>query len=101
MNTTLMRTRRTDRLTDTGDANPLPEGGAARRRQVVRVGFPVVAVGAFIALAWTAEWFREALGWLAPHLSILLWAAVAALLGVSLIRPGIDRSLADEWVRPI
>jgi hypothetical protein len=100
MNTTLTRTRGTDHLADGGDAAPLPDGGAARGRQVIRVGLPVVAVGAFIALAWTAEWFREALGWLAPHLSILLWGAVAALLGVSLIRRA-RRSSADEWVRPV
>jgi hypothetical protein len=85
-----------------GDSGPAPErSGRASWRQLVRFGFSLVAVGAFIALAWTAEWFREALGWLAPHLSILLWGAVAAVLGISLIRRGIDRSLGDEWVRPV
>jgi hypothetical protein len=101
MNTTLTRTRGTDQLAEGADAASPPDGGSTRGRQVIRVGFPVVVVGAFIALAWTAEWFREALGWLAPHLSILLWGAVAAVLAVSLIRRGIDRSLGDEWVRPV
>jgi hypothetical protein len=74
----------TDDLDDPGAA---PDGvGTARRRRAVCCALPVVMVGAFVALGWTAEWFREGLGWVAPHMSTLLWGAVAVLLGFSLIR---------------
>jgi hypothetical protein len=74
----------TDGLADPGRA-PADVGGM-RRRRAVCIALPVVSVGAFVVIGWTAEWFREGLGWLAPHVSILLWASVAAALGFSLIR---------------
>jgi hypothetical protein len=83
-----------------GGSGRAPEGsGGTRWRQLVRFGFSWVVVGAFIALAWTAEWFREVLGWLAPHVSVLLWGTTAVLLGVSLIGRAVDRTLAPEGFR--
>jgi hypothetical protein len=80
----------TDDFADTdGLADPgLSPGGvnAARRRRAVCIAFPVAVVGAFIAFGWTAEWFREGLGSIAPYVSSLLWGTVAAVLGFSLIR---------------
>jgi hypothetical protein len=70
----------TDRL----DPGRTPAGGG-RWRLVICFGFAVALVSVFVALAWTTEWLREALGWFAPHLAILLWAVVAATLGVSLV----------------
>jgi hypothetical protein len=58
-----------------------------------------VAVGTFIALGWSVGSFREALGWLAPHVSILLWGAVAALLARSFLRRVANRPLAPEALR--
>jgi hypothetical protein len=73
-----------DGLDDPGRA---PDGaGAGRWRRIVSFGLPAALVGVFVVFGWRAEWFREALGWLAPHLSTLLWGAVAVLLGYSLIR---------------
>jgi hypothetical protein len=61
--------------------------GLGHWRELLRFGFVVVVVvGAFIALGWGVEWFREVLALLAPHVSMLLWGAVAALLGISLVR---------------
>jgi hypothetical protein len=67
---------------DSGSASHAVE----RCRRAFVFGFPVALVGAFVALGWTAEWFREVVGWIAPHLAVLLWAAAAVLLGVSLAR---------------
>jgi hypothetical protein len=65
-----------------------PPGGIGwrRSRDVLSFVLPLGLVGAFVALGWTAEWFREDLGWLAPHMSTLLWGTVAAVLAFSLIR---------------
>jgi hypothetical protein len=83
-----------------GDAGEAHDGApAAHWRQVVGFGLPVALVGAFIALGWTAEWFRQGLGWLAPHVATLLWVAVAAALGFSLIRRIVDRSSAPRRPR--
>jgi hypothetical protein len=74
---------------------PAPDdAGAAGWRHGVLFALPVVLVCTFVALGWTAEWFREGLEWLAPHVSTLLWGAVAAYLGSSLIRRLIDRPVA-------
>jgi hypothetical protein len=83
-----------------GEPTRPPDGmGAGRWRVLTRLAFPVVLIAAFVALGWTAEWFREGLGWLAPHLAILLWSAVAAFLGFSLIRRIVQRPLASRRPR--
>jgi len=83
-----------------GDAGPAPEdAGASHWRQAVGVGLLLVLVGAFIGFGWTAEWFREGLGWLAPHVAILLWGTVAAVLGYSLIHRIVHRPLASRGPR--
>jgi hypothetical protein len=74
----------TDGLADPGRAPA--DVGSVRWRRLICFALPVVLVGAFVVLGWTAERFREGLGWLAPHLSIFLWGSVAAALGFSLIR---------------
>jgi hypothetical protein len=69
-----------------GPGDP-PDGVAdARLRRLTNFAVPVVLVGAFVVLGWTVEWFREGLGWIAPHASILLWGSVAAVLVFAVIR---------------
>ena len=83
-----------------GDADQAPEEARASHwRQAVGFGLPVALVGTFIGFGWTAERFREGLGWLAPHLAILLWGSVAAVLGYSLIRRIVHRTLVSRGPR--
>jgi hypothetical protein len=83
-----------------GDPGDAPEEARTSHwRRAAGFGLPVALVGAFIAFGWTAEWFREGLGWLAPHVAILLWAAVAAVLGYSLIRRIVHRNLVSRGPR--
>ncbi len=83
-----------------GDPGDAPEEARTSHwRRAAAFGLPVALVGAFIGLGWTAEWFRQGLGWLAPHVATLLWVAVAAALGFSLIRRIVDRSSAPRRPR--
>jgi hypothetical protein len=68
--------------TDGGPLTPRTAPGPL----AVRVALPVALVGAFVAFGWTADWFREGMAGLAPHLSILLWSGVAVVLSLTLIR---------------
>jgi hypothetical protein len=52
----------------------------------LRFALPVVLVGTFLAFAWTSGAFRAGLAVIAPHVAILLWAAVAVGLAVSIGR---------------
>src|SRR5215218_8132005 len=79
------------------DSGRPPDGvGAGRSRVLVRLTLPVAVVGAVVALGWTSDWFREGLARVAPHMSTLLWAAVAAILGSSLIRRVVRRPPAPH-----
>jgi hypothetical protein len=86
--TKIEETGAADRLSHPdGDTGPAPaDERASRSRGLISVSLSLALVSAFVAFGWTAEWFREGLGWLAPHVAILLWVAVAAALGFSLIR---------------
>jgi hypothetical protein len=100
-----MRTTLTHRE-GTADRPGYPDGDTgqlsnvrASRWQVVCLAIPVVMVGAFVGLGWAAEWFREGLGWLAPHVAILFWGVLAAGLGFSLVRRVVSAPLPREWAR--
>jgi hypothetical protein len=70
---------------------PVPDdAGAHGWRRVVSFALPVVLVCTFVVLGWNAERFRVGLGLLAPHVSTLLWGAVALCLGSLLVRRLLD-----------
>jgi hypothetical protein len=56
------------------------------RGTLLAIAIPIFMMLAFLLPAWNAEPFRDAVGQLVPYLPVALYAAVATMLAMSLIR---------------